>query len=266
MFNPIYKIYTILLIATSLCFAANITNSGSDTISTPLFAYKPFHTEGLESRYKSKDHSIYAYAPATVYFNGAYHQFYCSNGQKSDNYFNLSNNLSMNSSWDHIRYRSSKDGVNWSAPRVVMTSSAGPAGLFKISFPSPDKCACDPSVVQGDDGYWYMLYTGQSDNYQAVVYLARSNYIQGPYFKYLENGKWENEVKEFHAPKIMLGTKTSEPYYGVGQQTVIKNPAGGFFVWFRSGTEKNLENDIRFISVNDLTLLKYEDSYRIRYF
>ncbi len=250
----IRQIYTTLLTVTSLCFAGFSLN-GSQT-SAPLFAYTPFHTDGLESRYKSKDHSIYAYAPATVYFNGAYHQFYCSNGQESDNYFNQSNNSALNKSLDHIRYRSSKDGVNWSAPRVVMT----------VSTAGSDLCACDPSIVQGDDGYWYMLYTGKRAKYESVVYLARSNYIQGPYFKYLENNKWENEVTGIHAPKIMLGTKTSKPYYGVGQQTVIKNPAGGFFVWFRSGTGKNHEKDLKFIFVNDLTRLKYDDSHDIRYF
>ena len=70
-----------------------------------------------------------------------------------------------------------------------------------------DLCACDPAVVYGDDGYWYMLYGSNNkkngyqydslmsmkDPYPLVIYLARARFVQGPYFKYTDKG-WEDEI------------------------------------------------------------------------
>jgi hypothetical protein len=229
----IKRMSIILLTAMSLCMAV---------VSKPMFAYTPFPLEGLKSAYKDNVYGKFATAPSTVYFNGAYHQFYCSNGQDSDNFYEYNGSSSP---WDHIRYRSSKDGVNWSAPRVVM----------HVKNPAVERSTCDPSVVYGDDGYWYMLYTGNEDSYQSAIYLARSNFIQGPYFKYTEIG-WENEhgmAKGVRA-KVMIGNPTPEGLYGIGQQTVVKVP-GGFWVWYRVGVDNVHSNDIRFTSVSDLTQL-----------
>lgn len=210
----IKRILVALLAVASLCMAK---------VSEPVRAYIPFQLEGLHDNYLNDGFGKYAYAPATVYFNGQFHQFYCSTGARTDNFFNPQGNANLNSSWDHIRHRSSKDGVNWSTPRVVMTVHRDGSG----------QCACDPSVVYGDDGYWYMLYTANVPGYETVVYLARSNYVQGPYFKYTDKG-WENENGMTGTPKIMLGRKRSSEYggYGVGQQAVVKDPAGNFRVWF----------------------------------
>ena len=189
------RLSIILLTVASLCMAV---------VSEPMFAYMPFPLDGLNSRYKEKVQIKIASAPSTVYFNGVYHQFYCSNGQESDNfiteYDQIYNGENVFKPSDHIRYRSSKDGVNWSAPRVVM----------HVKNPAVEESACDPSVVYGDDGYWYMLYTGVEAG-RAVVYLARSNYVQGPYFKYVKTAegvdKWENEIADGGTPKVILGEK-----------------------------------------------------------
>ena len=243
------RLSIILLTAMSLCMADG--NSNATVISSPLFAYKPFPLEGLKSDWSENVYGKFATAPSTVYFNGAYHQFYCSNGQDSDNFYAYDGSSSP---WDHIRYRSSKDGVHWSAPRVVM----------HVKDPSVERSACDPSVVYDGNKFWYMLYTGNEDSLQSAIYLARSEYIQGPYFKYTEDG-WENEhgmaigVKA----KVMIGDSTSNGAYGIGQQTVVKAP-GGFWVWYRVGIDGVHSNDIRFTYVSDLTQLNanaYQEVY-----
>lgn len=236
------RLSIILLTAISLCMAV---------VSKPMFAYTPFPLDGLKSEYKDNKYGKFATAPSTVYFNGAYHQFYCSNGQDSDNFYEYDGSSSP---WDHIRYRSSKDGVNWSAPRVVM----------HVKNPAVERSTCDPSVVHGDDGFWYMLYTGNEDSLQSAIYLARSDYIQGPYFKYTEVG-WENEhgMAIGAKAKVMIGNSTPEGLYGIGQQTVVKGPEGGFWVWYRVGVDNVHKNDIRFTYVSDLTQLNPYSYYDV---
>ena len=236
------RLSIILLTAISLCMAV---------VSEPVRAYIPFQLEGLHENYQVDGFGKYAYAPATVYDKGAFHQFYCSTGARTDNFFNPEGKENLNKSWDHIRYRTSKDGVNWSTPRVVMTVDNNYYG----------RCACDPSIVYGDDEYWYMLYTGSVEGYETVVFLARSKYIQGPYFKYVGNG-WEDDDKTnvTRNPKIMLGEYKPKGY-GVGQQTVVKIPdgkngsKGSFRVWYRDG-----DGSIRYASVAKLTDLKESDT------
>ena len=256
------RLSIILLTVASLCMA--FVNSAGVTVSEPMFAYMPFPLDGLNSRYKEKVQGKFATAPSTVYFNGEYHQFYCSNGQESDNfiteYDQIYNGENAFSPADHIRYRSSKDGVNWSAPRVVM----------HVKNPAIEKSTCDPSVVYGGDGYWYMLYTGVEAG-RAVVYLARSNYVQGPYFKYVKTAegvdKWENEIANGGTPKVILGEKPPKGMqwrWGAGMTTIVKVP-GAFWVWYRVSvvdpkTTAAYDNEIRFTTVSDLTQLN-DDSY-----
>jgi len=239
----IKRMLAVLLTVVSLCAAA---------ISEPMFAYTPFPLEGLADNYKNKDHGRHGYMPSTVYYNGAYHQFYGSNGQDSDNFAYTYDGIN---GWptDHIRYRTSKDGVHWSAPRVVM----------HVKYPDVEMSACDPSVVYGDDEYWYMLYTGGESGYQSVVYLARSKYIQGPYFKYTDLG-WEDEGGKFGKPKKMLSKETQEGLYGTGQQTVVKHD-GYFWVWFRQSVTPVLSNEIRFAKVEHLTDLDTAKIHIVKY-
>ncbi|MBR4786175.1 MAG: hypothetical protein IK012_13130 [Fibrobacter sp.] len=209
------------------------------------FAYSPFPVWGLKSWVNDVNVvSKYSYAPSTVYDNGTFHQFYCSTGNATDNFFNPTQNPYLYMSYDHIRYRTSKDGYNWSAPRVVMT----------VNKNNDDICACDPTVVNGGDGYWYMLYGGNSEEGVVGAYLARSTLIQGPYYKYLGNGKWETELQSSAKPKFVL-YKNNE---SAQQQTVVKKD-DGFYVWFA-----DLEKEFRFVHVEKLTDLENVDFKEIK--
>ena len=251
----IKRILVAVLAVASLCMAVYGPNNAGVMTSDPMFAYTPFPMDGLNSYpYQNDGHTKYAYAPYTIQYNGAFHQFYCSNGQDSDNFFNPEDFVSRYNSKDHIRYRSSKDGVNWSAPRIVMT----------VSSKGSETCACDPSVVYGDDGYWYMLYTSEMNGYAGtVVLLARSKYVQGPYFRYMADKKWEDESSSSNNPRVMLGTQDQSEKKGViGQQTIVKVPGknGNFWVWYR-----DLHKNFRFASVASLTELNYNNYLNVKY-
>lgn len=210
------------------------------TMSNP-WSYEPFDYNNS----KSKDCNgwdnitqVYAYAPATVYYKGMFHQFYCSTGSNTDNYYDLAGKTGFNGAKDHIRYRTSRNGVDWSAPRIVMTSKVGDQD-------STEGGACDPSVVYDpNDGYWYMLYDGGQDKrFGTVVFLARAKNIQGPYYRYTIENKWEDEDSHF-PPKIMLKKRLAEDTtlksFGVGQQSVVlMNPGQSnqsYHVWYVDNT------------------------------
>ena len=248
-------------------------------------AYEPFPVENLKKKVDFPVNS-YAYAPATVYYNGTFHQFYCSKGNSSDdNYFHPDREAFV-ASWDHIRYRTSKDGWNWSAPRIALTVSIGGFGTEN------ERCACDPSVVYDSlDGYWYMMYDGNLDKYSGtVVYLARSRSIGGPYEKYTGNG-WERYPKKpkpimtnyrnfdgyhdnakyvINPLKDAKGKKIEDEIYGVGQQSVVFKD-GYFHVWFndkeayyRKGCEKTGKCEtyfeIRYIKTRRLESINFDSS------
>lgn len=220
-----------------LCVLLLVLFAFSVAKNEATLAYTPFPTEGLGSWVNSVDTvSKYSFAPSTIYYNGAFHQFYCSTGNATDNFFNPMNNANLYASFDHIRYRTSKDGYNWSAPRIVMT----------VNKNNDEQCACDPSVVKGDDGYWYMLYDGNDSKYGVGVFLARALFIQGPYFRYLGNNEWEDVNPNLQrAPKMLM--HGDGPNSVVGQQTVVYRD-GYFHVWFRDDN-----HTIRHAQVNNLT-------------
>ena len=225
----------------------------------PMFAYEPHPIKGLDaSRFNGQGDLKYAYAPSTVYYDHKFHQFYCSTGGASDNFFNPKGKLGLEKSFDHIRYRTSKDGSNWSAPRIVLTVNERSNA---VAGPNDDLCACDPAVVYGDDGYWYMLYGSNNkkngslydaqmslpDTIPLVIYLARARFVQGPYFKYTDKGR-EDEIHDASIlkaskPKIVLGNsakdwvddKTGTQYrlLGAAQPTIIRKD-NKFYVWYRS--------------------------------
>lgn len=254
------KIMTILLAATSAAIATD-----------PTEAYDPYVLENAQEYFFYKT-LAYAYAPATVYFDGQFHQFYCSTGSLSemlyqpaeDNTYN--GRIRFEESWDHIRYRTSKNGAVWSKPSIAITQAQNdenntyPSRLHDSpykDYPSDkryffstnaENCACDPAIVYGDDGYWYLFYAGNIDYYNTVVYVARSRNIQGPYEKYAGNNVWDRwalnplPVLKKLSPKnyswdigltnINWFHPANDPYYyGIGQVSVVKY-SGKFHVWF----------------------------------
>lgn len=235
----------------------------------PMFAYEPHPIKGLDaSRFNGQGDLKYAYAPSTVYYDHKFHQFYCSTGGASDNFFNPKGKLGLEKSFDHIRYRTSKDGSNWSAPRIVLTVNER-SGSELDGGKYDDLCACDPAVVYGDDGYWYMLYGSNAkkngllydsrmsvqDSFPLVIYLARARFVQGPYFKYTDKG-WEDEIYDANKlknskPKIVLGVVPHDSVEFVGDSTyralgaaqpTIVRKDGKFHVWFRTDLYKKEKN------------------------
>lgn len=280
------KIMAILLAITSAAIADD-----------PKEAYDPYVLENAEE-YNYYKKTAYAYAPATVYYEGQYHQFYCSTGGLTDMYYQPAAGDTYNSrvrfrdSWDHIRYRNSKNGSVWSNPVIAITQSGNPNNKYASpndedheNLPKPyflvtnaENCACDPAIVKGDDGYWYLFYAGNIDYYNTVVYVARSKNIQGPYEKYYGDNKWDRQAlvpvpilkklspKNFLWEVGPLKIKTYHPandtyYYGIGQVSVVKY-GGKFHVWFAE-MSRDFDNNgyaMRYhVAVNNVTELENVD-------
>ena len=221
-----------IIALTALCACA----AQAVSIYGPRLAYSPTYDESTAYE------DTYAYAPATVYYNGVFHQFYCSTGGPSDKFFvhpddvkngirNGNNNNGFTKSWDHVRYRSSKNGYMWSPAKVVMTQT-------HFSSSKKENCACDPAIVMGTDGYWYLYYAGNIDNYNTVVYVSRSKTISGPFLRLTERNTWEQWPND---PKPILkkwtGNKaTNASIYGVGQLAVVRR-GNNYHFWFVDNTK-----------------------------
>ena len=220
-------------------------------------AYDPFIAQNVESPAKRHYSDQYAYAPATVYHDGYFHQFYCSTGNYTDMHFydfSDARSAALQSSWDHIRYRYSKNGSVWSSPFIVITQSPGK---------NKENCACDPAIIYNEkDGYWYLFYQGALDNYGGAVYVSRSKGLRGPFEKYTKDSegheKWDRWTKN---PTPLLKSKTnkranSPDAYGIGQISVVYRE-GKFHVWFNEMMSGEF-----FITVNDVKVL-YSKRYHI---
>lgn len=159
----------------------------------------------------------YAYAPSIVYERGRFHAFFCSNAVAP-------------AKFDTIRYASSWDGRVWSVP----------AGVLNVSeWSGAERAACDPSLIHYR-GYYYLFYSGNRQDVQTVVFVARARHIEGPYAKLAENGRW---IPNAPAPRVVVGPRHAVPdcepgftgdcftpehaakrcanWYGAGQQTVM---------------------------------------------
>lgn len=53
----------------------------AEYVSTPIMAHLPDEVNYTDG--------AYAYAPATVYYDGVFHQFYCSRGGFTDHFFTI---------------------------------------------------------------------------------------------------------------------------------------------------------------------------------
>ena len=229
------KIYLIILLAAA----------GVAFATAPIQAYYPYVLENVEGSASNLINNAYAYAPATVYHDGRYHQFYCSTGGLTDMYYQYAH-YSGNSrnrfqdSWDHIRYRTSKNGSVWSAPSIAITQAPNSMDV--------EHCACDPAIVYSDDDkYWYLFYQGGTDNYGGTIYVARSKNIQGPYEKYYGkkgHDKWDRMASK---PTPILRKKSRVPhpadssyFYNIGQISVVKYD-GKFHFWFNEMNGDSVE-------------------------
>lgn len=165
----------------------------------------------------------YAYAPSIIYESGTFHMFFCSSGAPAEG-------------WDRVRYATSPDGRQWSAPSIVLRASSL----------ANETAACDPSVVRyqapGDSQpYYYLFYSGNPNNTGTAMYVARSAAIGGPYAKWVGGSSWV--VNGANPEPIITSTNpvdvdldVNDPRrYGAGQQTVVVKD-GELHSWFVDST------------------------------
>jgi beta-xylosidase len=186
----------------------------------------------------------YGYAPSIVKENGIYHAFYCSTPARREGL-------------DAIRYVFSKDGPNWSRPRVILRAKPS---IDSKTGKSTNRAACDPSLVYYQD-YYYLFYSNQHQTgselgarpaTQTTISVARSRQIDGVYLTYTERGTWEEnpaDVKMIVLPQIERSGKRYN--YGAGQQTVVvKN--GQLYMWYTDDSlQPNAGPRIYFLQSND---------------
>ena len=160
----------------------------------------------------------YAYAPALVFDGNDYHAFYCSTGFEDDG------STSAVPGWDMIRHSKSSDGgVTWSAPEIALRTSDAVV----------ERAVCDPNIIKWNDGFYYMYYTGNEQDVQSVVFLARTSDLDQPFEKLTgfsgDAPVWSSEPDAVpHAiirpqrPHVDLpeNSPITEPY-GAGQSTAI---------------------------------------------
>jgi len=211
-----------------------------------------FTTGGIDARtcgiFKIADSSdngyTYGYAPSIIKHNGIYHAFYCSSPEPR-------------AGIDAIRYVFSKDGLNWSAPKVVLKAKPR---IDSKTRKLTNRAACDPSLVYYQD-YYYLFYSNQHQTglelgdrtgTQTTISVARARNITGPYFTYTERGTWEEnppDVKMIILPQVKRSGNRHN--YGAGQQTlVVKN--GQLYMWYTDDSlHPNEGPRIYFLKSND---------------
>lgn len=256
----------------------------AEYVSTPIMAHLPDEVNYTDG--------AYAYAPATVYYDGVFHQFYCSRGGFTDHFFyhpdddkgkrvptSEEKDVKLDKdgyrlehgfirSHDHIRYRTSKNGTTWSPARIVMTQT-------RYEYKNKQICTCDPAIIKGDDGYWYLYYQGAAGAlsngilYDGIVYVSRSKSIGGPYLTLTTNNKWERWPKN---PKPLLQKKIPKGY-GVGQLSVVKKGKNNYHFWFTDNPDDEskkmtikhtISDSPTFIPNNNWMTLKIDGKLNLR--
>ena len=217
MNNKTKTIAALLSLTCSAMAAVTLSENGATE------AYVPFVKENVAPVASFHEDNAYAYAPATVYHNGYFHQFYCSTGNVTDRYYAPASQSNLVNSLDVIRYRYSKNGSDWSSPTIALSAS----------YATKENRACDPAIVYDErDKYWYLFYQGAINNYGGAIYVSRSKNIKGPYEKYTHSG-WMRMGGEA-APILQKWTgrtATNPAGYGIGQISVVRQ-GGKFHVWF----------------------------------
>ena len=162
----------------------------------------------------------YVYAPSIIYSQGAYHSYYCSTPSGG----------SVKGGMDFIRYSSSANLVNWTAPSLMLQ----PSNL------DSERSACDPSVVRfnaGDGLYYYMFYSGNAKGVQTVNFVARSVSPTGPFLKYTDRGTWEQAPRDPHVITypFYAGGEDGSGIYGAGEPSVVVRD-GALYMWYTDTT------------------------------
>ena len=70
---------------------------------------------------------------------------------------------------------------------LVTTTYKNPLSFYKIDGNKYDVSACDPDVIQGDDGYWYMYCT----NCNVEDANGNMKFVLGPIFKSANLSDWQ---------------------------------------------------------------------------
>lgn len=168
----------------------------------------------------------YGYAPTIIKENGIYHTFYCSNPE-------------LAAGIDAIRYVYSKDGLNWSNPKIVLRANPS---INPKTGQWINRAACDPSLVYYQ-GYYYLYYTNQHQTgstlvdgnnppTQGNISVARASTISGLYLTYTERGTWEKNPPDAKMIILPLVKRSGDlGSYGAGQQTVLVKD-GELYMWY----------------------------------
>lgn len=202
-------------------------------------------TSGIFKIADSSDNGYtYGYAPSIIKQNGIYHAFYCSSPAPREGI-------------DAIRYVFSKDGLNWSPPRVVLKAQPR---IDSKTGKATNRAACDPSLVYYQD-YYYLFYSNQHQTAselgdrtgtQTTISVARARNITGPYLTYTERGTWEEnppDVKMIILPQVKRSGNRQN--YGAGQQTVVVKK-GHLYMWYTDDSlHPNEGPRIYFLKSND---------------
>ncbi len=149
------------------------------------------------------NNKTYVYAPSFVYHRGRYYYFAC-----------------VGVSGDYIQLKSATTlaGLDSAAFKTVLQ----PQG--------EETHTCDPAVVRGDDGKWYLHYSNTPSGVTGAG-VAVSDNIDGPYTKITRNllGRY---------PGVNSGQ------YGRGQTTVAQGPDGQWYMAFTNAIEPYEANSI----------------------
>ncbi|MCA9600441.1 MAG: hypothetical protein KC417_00370, partial [Myxococcales bacterium] len=154
------------------------------------------------------NNQTYMYAPALVYADGLYHYYAC---------------VGVSGDWIMHKAASSVTGLaaaQWNA----------------VLIPDPDENHnCDPSIIRGTDGNWYLHYSNTPGGQYTDAGVAVSNHPGGPYLKITKN---------------LLGhySNLSPGQYGRGQTSVTRGPDGAYYMAFT--------NQIAPLEPNGIVILK----------
>jgi hypothetical protein len=153
----------------------------------------------------------YQYAPAFVFDGGLYHYFAC---------------VGVAGDWIQHKSASTLAGLATAPFRTVLSPSPG------------ENHTCDPAVVRGADGRWYLHYSNTPGGMYTDAGVAVASRPEGPYTRISTD---------------LLGhySGLGAGQYGRGQTTVTLGPDGGWYMAFT--------NQIAPLEPNGIVILRSPD-------